>query len=180
VKIVHTDLASGASRIDDGTIENKWNNEVDETGEYTMWIGYDTTSTASISGDPGSLSEAWEAARNTDVVQTALDDHGYDVVIVRDDRSFDQGDGYGHIDTAGTGDGVAYVTSDNLGLAMHELGHVYGGTHDTHENFGWFSVTIMASTSDPGLNCHDNTTDEHIEATWSSCSQEEFRSNSVF
>ena len=155
-------------------VESLWNDEVADGGDYD--INIDTDSGVDIS-ETDTMSDALSYVRTHPIVQTHLNYHDKDAVIVVDARSYSpSGTAYGG--TAGSDWAVGIVSPDSSSTAAHELAHIYGASHTDFVNFGWFSHTLMEN-DEPSCNGNDPQLME--EMTYSDCTIEDsIREHDVF
>lgn len=154
-------------------IQNTWNNNVYENGEYGCFVEIDDSTNISVN-NPGTMDELLDQVRQSSKVQNILD--GYvDSVLVLDDRDYPEYTGYAYIGTAGSSYGVGTVASDGgKQTSTHELGHIYNADHgdtkdkrSTFENFGWYDYTVLGVGG--AYSCNDNKVASVRELTYSNC-----------
>lgn len=155
-------------------VENLWNNQVDSNGSYT--INIDVKSGLNIS-NTSTIGDALSDARGAMKTQTELNYYDKDAVIVIDARDYGSVAGRAYIGSAGSDYAVGYVSPADRQTAAHELGHVYGATHDRFVNFGLFSYTLMENGK---KSCYGNNPDLVQEFRYSGCSRSAIRDSSVF
>jgi hypothetical protein len=112
------------------SVESRWNWDVAVNGDYDISIsanGYVTLD------DPDTVDSALIQVGESSTVEQHL--NSYDAVVVIDDRVVSGGDGKAKLGTVGGDRAYAYVQDDVVITAAHELGHIYGVSHegdDTH------------------------------------------------
>lgn len=153
-------------------VEAFWNNDIEKDGDFD--ISVDTAGPIDI-GDPDTLDEAFDAVASHDVVDDKL--VSYDAAMVMDGRNVSGGTGRAHVGQAGTDIGFGY-SENYTDTAVHELGHIYGCSHDgdvTHwQNFGWYSHDIMGYDGvDPS--CNGNEPNLTREITFKACAKNKIR-----
>jgi hypothetical protein len=65
-------------------------------------------------------------------------------------------------------------TNDGLSfhLPEHEIGHMMGGRHESHEHWGWFEHTIMGNMGDP--TCSGGYSNRRTRTNqWNGCSADD-------
>lgn len=158
--------------------QSVWNDDIDTGGDYDYDISVDAAGPIDI-GDPDTLDEAFEAVGSHDVVHDKLD--SYDAVLVVDGRNVSGGSGRAHVGTAG-GDSAFGYCEHSTETAVHELGHIYGCSHegdDTHwQNFGTYSHDIMGYDG-VAPSCNDEDPNLLRELTFKACAKTEIRSHII-
>jgi len=154
-------------------VESAWNDDVSPDGDYDISISTD----GHISlDDPSTLGEAFDQVGNNDTVSEKL--NSYDAVLVIDNRNVSGGAGRAYVGTVGEDNALGYCQSDDVQLAAHELGHIYGASHEgdeTHwQNFGAFSHDVMGYNG-VAPSCNGNDPDLVRELRYMDCARNEIQ-----
>lgn len=159
-------------------IQTTWNNGID----YPMTVDYDCTTINIRDYNPSGAGEALTAVQ--DVVTSDFPGfaQSYDAVLVKDDRNWTYPKGKAPVGSPTAVVNGEYFAAGSNGtecigycsttlsshLEAHEVGHMYGGRHSRHEEYGWWEHTVMGNSGDPtcsGGNSNNRTrTDE-----WDGC-----------
>lgn len=120
--------------------EDIWNSDIGTSSNYEIVVN-STTYWRVEYDDPDDSKEALNQAEDYINEETSIwDDYDIDAVIVYDIRDDLGAGGRAYVGTAGTSSGVGIVTGTGYEYqtGAHELGHVYGGSHnepDTHWSY---------------------------------------------